>query len=374
VSRRTATFRRFQTPAHPSNAGSQSDTRVGVRNIRPSDGQPQTRLCFTKRVQRAATWQFLGDDGECTIAIHPRIASRNNNRSCGTRTIVVEPSTLHQTSRSWKQIKVRWVLLKVISSLWRIYLMLILVAMLGQRRMMYPAPKSAIVPKAPGLQLLTIPGRDGRQVHAFYLPARSDALTMVIFHGNGEQIADTVPLAQDFSDYGLGTLAIEYPGYALSSAYTTTEQNVYADAEQAIFHLQRALGVPRERVVLMGQSLGAAVAAEMASRGLAARLVLLSPFTSMTDMVSKIAPIIPTRLLLEDRYDTLSKGSRLTLPTLLIHGTSDAVVPVSMGKTLAGKIAGVTLLLVPGADHNNVYDVGGPSLLRRIALFANHGK
>jgi len=282
----------------------------------------------------------------------------------------VPPSNLPQ---SWKHINFRRVLLETAASLWRIYLLLILVAMLGQRRMMYPAPKSAIVPEAPGLKLLTIPGRDGRQIHAFYLPARSSAATVVMFHGNGEQIADVMPLVQDLADYGLGTLAIEYPGYGLSSAYTTTEENVYADAEQAILHVQRVMGVPRERVILFGQSLGAAVAAEMATRGLGARLILLSPFTSMVEMASKIAPILPTRLLLNDRYDTLSKASRLALPTLLIHGTSDTVVPVTMGQRLAEKITPVTVLLVPGADHNNLYDVGGNSLLQRIAHFARGG-
>ena len=79
----------------------------------------------------------------------------------------------------------------------------------------------------------------------------------------------------------------------------------------------------------------------------------------MTDSDGRTWPILPAQLLVEDRYDTLSKAPRL-LPTLLIHGTSDTVVPVDMGQRLAEKIPRVTVFLVPGADHNNVYDWGWP--------------
>ncbi len=177
-------------------------------------------------------------------------------------------------------------------------------------------------------------------------------------------------LSSAFYDYRLGTFAVEYPGYGLSSDPTTTEQAVYADANQAILHLQQELGVPREHTVLLGQSLGSAVAAEMAIRGMGSRLILLAPFTSMVEMASNIAPILPTRLLVCDRYDTLSKATRLVLPTLLIHGTADTVVPVEMGRRLAKKLASATVEWVPGANHNDLYDVGGASLIGRIAQFA----
>ena len=201
--------------------------------------------------------------------------------------------------------------------------------------------------------------------------ARKGAPTVVVFHGNGEQLANIVPLAQDLSDYGLGTFAVEYPGYGLSAGSRTTEKAVYADASAAIAHLQQQLGVPRERIVLLGQSLGSAVAVEMALRGLGARLIVLAPFTSMADMARKIAPILPTQWLVLDRYDTLSKAPHITMPTLLVHGDADTVVPVAMGKKVARALPSGNSVWLPGANHNDLYEVGGPDLNRRIAQFAS---
>lgn len=239
----------------------------------------------------------------------------------------------------------------------------------GHRKLIYPAPGRAVDPVTEGADLERIPGRDGRTVFALHAPAPEGAPTVVHFHGNGEELADQAWLAAAMNRAGLGVFAVEYPGYGLAREHKTTEANVYADAETAIAYLQNDLGVPADHIVLQGQSLGSGVAVEMAARGHGSRLVLISPFTSMVAMGRRFAPILPMRLVIRDRYDSLAKSTRVRAPALVVHGDEDELVPVAMGRTMA-KALGAELFEVEGAGHNDLFVKDGKAIVARIASFA----
>jgi hypothetical protein len=250
-----------------------------------------------------------------------------------------------------------------------LYLALMLLGYLGQRRMMYPARHASLEPRARSAELWRLDGRDGRTVYALYAAPPPGAPTLVYLHGNGEQLSDLARLVEGFAARGVGVLFVEYPGYGLAHRAATTETNVYADAERALARL-RELGVPRERTVLVGHSLGSGVAAEMALRGHAARLVLLSPYTSMVDMARMVAWMLPVGLLVRDRYDTLSKAPRLELPVLIVHGARDDVVPVAMGRRLGTALGNARVEIVPEGGHNDLFDLPGRDLFGQIVAFA----
>jgi pimeloyl-ACP methyl ester carboxylesterase len=267
--------------------------------------------------------------------------------------------------------KVRLTVTTLLASLVGVYLLLMLSAFVAQRPMMYPAPSPAVEPRSSNGRLITFAGPAGRSIHAFHVPARDNQATVIVFHGNAEQLADQGWLASELARTGLGSYAVEYPGYGLSSDGKTTEANVYADANAALVHLEQHLGVPRDKMVLFGRSLGTGVAVEMASRGFGSRIILLSPYTSMVDLARGVAPVLPVQWLVLDRYDTLAKAARFTLPTLLVHGERDNVIPCSNSKRVAAVMTAATLVLVPGAGHNDLLDVGGPELWQRIVEFAD---
>ncbi len=250
-----------------------------------------------------------------------------------------------------------------------LYLGLTLLAYFGQRWLMYPAPRGLREPVARGAELLRL-GGGVRPVYALFAPPPAEAPTLVYFHGNGETLADIAGLVEEFAARRVGVLAIEYPGYGVARAAATTEEHMYADAERALAHLHRELGIPAGRIVLVGHSLGTGVAAEMALRGHAARMVLLAPYTSMLDMAKTVTWILPVRLLLRDRYDTLAKAPRLDLPVLIVHGTEDHVVPTRMGQELAARLPRAKLELVRGAGHNDLFDFPGRDLVGEIVAFA----
>lgn len=256
------------------------------------------------------------------------------------------------------------------ASLVGIYLLLIAAAFAAQRSMMYPAPRGAESPQCTNGTLVTFTSPDQRSLHAYHVPARDQNPTVVIFHGNAEQLADQTALALEFTADGLGAFAIEYPGYGLSSKSKTTEANVYADAQLALEHLEKKLGVERKRMVLFGRSLGTGVAIEMARRGFGSRIILISAYTSMVELAERTAPFLPTRWLVLDRYDTLAKASEIHQPVLLIHGNRDNVVPAEMGKRVASRLPTAELHLLDGVGHNDIFAFGGDALMHKLTSFA----
>ena len=237
-----------------------------------------------------------------------------------------------------------------------VYLALCGAGRLGYRVLLYPAPPDPpFVPPA-GAQLLSLHGDDGKLVVAARFPAtREDARTLVLFHGNGETLGGRVPLAEDLVARGLGVVLTEYRGYGLAAASgPPDEAGLYRDASAILDALERE-GVGPSRLALMGISLGTGVAAEMAARGRAASLILVSPYTSITAMAQGTAPFLPASWICPDRFDTLAKAPGIRLPTLVIHGDADEVVPFAMGRAVAAAVPGATLKVVHGGHHNDLF-------------------
>lgn len=240
-------------------------------------------------------------------------------------------------------------------------------AWLGQGSLMYPAPRRPIVPELPGATLERVPAPRGRTAYALHLPAATGEPTLVHFHGNGEELADQLPLARAFARLGIGFFAVEYPGYGLARDEAPSEHAIYEDAEAALARL-RALGVGPDRTVLMGLSLGSGVAAEMALRGHGSRLVLLAPYTSMVDMARRMAPFLPVGVLVRDRYDTAAKAPKLTLPALVVHGRRDSVIPHAMGERVDELLPRSRLVSIEDAGHNDLF--ARTWLYQEIAAFS----
>jgi len=126
-----------------------------------------------------------------------------------------------------------------------------------QRAIVFPAPAPR-EPVFPDGDLVRTTAGDGRPVFALHMPAKADAPTLVFFHGNGEQLDDLPNLIRAFAAHGVGTFAIEYPGYGLAKEQSVSELAIYDSGEAGIRYLGNELGVARERIVLVGQSLARA--------------------------------------------------------------------------------------------------------------------
>jgi alpha-beta hydrolase superfamily lysophospholipase len=227
-----------------------------------------------------------------------------------------------------------------------LYLAIVVFFAAAQRSLIFPAPAGTRQPRTPVVQ--------GPGFRALWVPPpRSDAPLVVHFHGNGEDLAGLGPLVDLLRSIGVGILAVEYPGYGVSRADGPPSEAGFYRAGMAAVAYARAKA-PSSALILEGQSLGTGVASELAARGLASRLVLISPFTSMAEVAGTHFPWLPVGVLLRDRFDTASKATRITVPVLLLHGSEDEIVPTRMSEDLAGLLPRATLRIIEGGQHNDL--------------------
>ncbi len=237
------------------------------------------------------------------------------------------------------------------------------------RWFLFPVSRVATARAPDGFVEQTTTARDGVIVRALELEGAPSSPVVVYFHTNRETAASRTDLARELGARGFGVLLVEYRGYGASRGEAPSEEGLYLDAEAAL-DLLAERGIATDRIVLVGASLGSGVAAEMARRKRGARLVLVAPYTSIPDLVTDVAPFVPARLLLADHFDTREKAGEIRVPTLVIHGDADEIVPFHMGRDLARAIPSAMLLRVPDGRHGDLFARGGARLLDTIASFA----
>lgn len=190
-------------------------------------------------------------------------------------------------------------------------------------------------------EALTLDTADGERLDAWFVPAlgvRAKTHGVVLFlHGNAGNISQRMDSIAMFHRLGYGVLIFDYRGYGRSSG-KPSETGLHRDAEAAWAHLTQQRGIPPERIVLFGESLGGAVAAWLAAgRGAQERpgaLVLSSVFTSVPDLAADLYPWLPVRWLARMRYDTAAALAQIRGPVLVAHSPEDEIVPFRHGQKL----------------------------------------
>jgi uncharacterized protein len=203
-------------------------------------------------------------------------------------------------------------------------------------------------------------------VHGWWIPAAAPTLGHVLLcHGNAGNIGDRVAHAALLTAAGFDVLLFDYRGYGRSRG-RPTEQGTYRDARVAREALLGQAGVDPARVLYLGESLGGAIALELAIEHPPAGLILQSAFTSVQAMARLHYPFIP-RALVPDAYPSLRLIPRLRAPLLVLHGARDEIVPVMDGEELYRAAPEPKRIEVFDAAHN---DMVGPRWIETIADWA----
>jgi fermentation-respiration switch protein FrsA (DUF1100 family) len=280
-------------------------------------------------------------------------------------------------SRAWR------VLRRLAVAALALYILVGIILFFLQPVMIFPGAyvhrEDGAVRPSPDYQLLELRTADGHQVAAVFGNAldgdgavAADAArrpTLLFFYGNGDCIATSMGLFDEFRRLGANVLIPEYVGYPLSTG-TPSDRGCCQTADAAYAYLSARCDVDRRQIFVIGRSIGSGPAIDLASRRPVAGLVTISAFTSLDEMAHKVVPIYPTSLVLRTHFNNCEKIAAVRCPILMMHGTADTFVPFAMMSSLSRCArAPVSLYSIDGADHNSVFEVGGSKLLDRIDQF-----
>lgn len=218
-----------------------------------------------------------------------------------------------------------------------------------------------------------------QSLHAWWWPAqRADAPAILYLHGVRWNLTGQLFRIEQLHAMGYSVLAVDYRGFGQSRGDLPSEATVYEDAQVAWERFAQ-LQPDRNKRLIFGHSLGGAVAVELAaelsrqaqkdgSQSAARGLILESTFTSLGDVAAVVADTaLPVRWLLSQKFDSIDKIDQVGMPVLLVHGQDDRYVPPRFSQQLyEAAQQPKTLLLVPGASHNNSMSLAGPRYRQAI--------
>lgn len=296
-------------------------------------------------------------------------------------------SSSRKQSRTWLRRTLRFLFLPA-----AIYCGLALFLAFNQRSLIFVPSRVDAVPdpsdELPGLKVqpVTVPSEDGLSLRGWWItslrPNRAGGSrpAVLYFCGNGGHRGFRIREFQMLAECGADVLCVDYRGYG-DSPGSPTEAGLFADARGIWTFATEELKIPRERIVLFGESLGGGVATNLAARLSVAEtppaaLIVRSTFSTLDDAAAHSIPWLPVRLLIVDRFASIDRISEVSCPMLSLHGKLDTIVPWELGKKLFDAAPdrssnGIPkrMITLPRADHNDVLDTEGAAFRQAVADF-----
>lgn len=245
-----------------------------------------------------------------------------------------------------------------------------------ERFIYYPEARIDQTPRDLGLAFddIYFTTSDGVRLNGWLVPSPGARRTLLWFHGNAGNIShrlENIKLLHE--KLKVHIFIFDYRGYGRSEG-TLSESGTYLDGEAAVQLLHSKRDVDPKTMVLFGRSLGAAIAAEMATRQDHLALILETPFASIRAMARAAFPLLPIGPLLRTRYDVLEKVKRIRVPLLVLHGDQDEIVPYAQGRQVFDAAPEPKqFFTIRGAHHNDTYVVGGENYFSALKNFIDRG-
>lgn len=218
----------------------------------------------------------------------------------------------------------------------------------GADRLIFLPPDAGPAPAGE----LRIPTAGGERIAVRYELVEGATFTAIYFHGNAEDLDDVASRTELLHSIGVSTLAVDERGYGRSDG-SPSEANAYEDADAAYGYLLER-GVEPRHILVVGRSLGGAIAIDLASRRRVGGLVVESTFTTAFGVALPF-PILPF-----DEFRSIDKIGRVRAPVLVMHGLDDDQIDADHGRALfAAAAATKRSLWVAGAGHQDLLERAG---------------
>ena len=177
---------------------------------------------------------------------------------------------------------------------------------------------------------------------------------VVLYHGNAGSACDRTLYASYFDGHNISYILVEYAGYAGDDKKPSREL-ILEDVDNVINLLET---LDYDKLIILGESVGAGVATHHAALKEPDKIILISPFTRLSDIARIHYPFYPAKFLLDEDYDNVEPLSHYEGALLIISGQNDRIIPYSMSEELynIAKLAShKELMPVPGAEHNDLF-------------------
>jgi uncharacterized protein len=245
-----------------------------------------------------------------------------------------------------------------------------------QRRLIYlpfPAEVPPVAAVLAAAREVTLRTDDGLGLGGWFVAAGDPdrAIAVLVAAGNAGNRSLRAPLAAALARQGLAVLLFDYRGYGRNRG-RPTQAGLARDVRAALRFLNDEVGLPRDRLVYFGESLGAAVVTELATEAEPAGLVLRSPFVDLASVGRVHYPFLPVRSLLRDRYPLAEQLARVRVATTVVYGSDDTIVPPEQSRAVAAAAGGPTRVVeIEGADHNDRALLDGALLIEAVVELAD---
>jgi fermentation-respiration switch protein FrsA (DUF1100 family) len=238
-----------------------------------------------------------------------------------------------------------------------VYLTIVLIAMFMENSLIFhptPYPIGYWNQKNVTVEDAWFQAADGTRLHGWYVPKRNPRAVVLFCHGNAGNLSHRLPVLEIMNrQVGVSTLIFDYRGFGRSEG-KPDEAGILADARAARRWLAEREKIPETDIVLFGESLGGAVAVDLAARDGARALVLEKTFNNMPDVAAYHFPWLPVRWAMRTRLDSAAKIVNYHGPVFQVHGDADTIVPLRLAKLLhAAANEPKKLIIYPGYNHND---------------------
>ncbi len=221
-----------------------------------------------------------------------------------------------------------------------------------------------------GIEEFSVTTDDQVKIQGLYLPLADSSKVLIYFHGNAGNIYHRIPSLVQLRKAGVSVVGASYRGYGNSEG-TPSEAGIYRDGDAVYRYVTEKLGYPKGNIIVLGRSIGTAVALYIAEHNEIGGLILVTPLTSGKahaeasglGVVSSIA---------DNSFDNITRIGHVKAPLLVIHGTDDRVIPFFMGKEIFDSATtSKQFIKIEGAGHNDLQERYGQFYWPPIADFIN---
>jgi fermentation-respiration switch protein FrsA (DUF1100 family) len=250
-------------------------------------------------------------------------------------------------------------------------LLFVYIKYLERKGIYYPSGEINLYPSPVGLifEDVYFTTADKLKINAWYVPCDKAKFTLLFCHGNASNIMDRLDKIQLLHRIGMNIFIFDYRGFGKSEG-KPAELGIYLDARAAYDYLLNSLKINPAEIILYGESLGSAVAIDLASKKQVGGLILEGGFSSGKDMAAKIYPFLPG-FIFSNIFDSTSKIRNIRAPILFIHGRQDQIVPLKLAYKLyhAANVP-KEFVELPG-DHNSFFLDSWQKVISSISTFIN---